>query len=145
MKHFFALISPKPSNGAVMLQSGFNSWLILITVSYTYLEMPDLGLNLTLPTLDLSPIFGPFNYHTGIEIPKLDIPQMNKVDFNRLVEGLPERVLDRPQFMPHNWPHLPEYSRWILVHSSHPLFKLSGRPVFLFDFDKLIGSLSSML
>ena len=89
--------------------------------------MPDLGLNLTLPQLDLSSLFTLFTYHTGIEIPKLDISQMNIVDFHRLVEGLPGRVLHRPEFIPHNWPYLTDFDRTVrgLFTNSHPLFKLS--------------------
>ena len=64
--------------------------------------MPELDLDLNLPQLDISSLFNKITCHTGVVIPTLDIPNMNIVDFYRLIESLPERVLDRLQFMPHN-------------------------------------------
>lgn len=53
-KHLFALMSPpKPFKDATMLECGSN-FLILISSSYIFIKMPELGLNLNLPQLDLS-------------------------------------------------------------------------------------------
>ena len=122
------LFPSKPFKEVATLKSAFKpSYFILITTSYIYINMPELGLDLTMPPLDLSSLFNKITYHTGVVIPTLDIPNMKIVDYYRFIESLPERVLDRPQFMPHNWPHHPDYIRWILglFTGNHPLFKLS--------------------
>lgn len=140
---------PKPFKDVAMLKSGFNpSFFILITTSYIYIKMSELGLDLIMPQWDLSSLFDRIPSHTGVVIPTLDIPHVKIVDFSIFANNLSERVLQGSQFVPHDWPHLSYSSRWILVHSSHPLFKLSLAGIIWLAGQRLhtlISSLSSII
>ena len=119
MSFFF---SSKPFKEVATLKSGFNpSYFILITTSYIYIQMPELGLDLTLPQLDLSSLLDNIFARNGVVIPTMDIPQMKIVDLGRLANNLSERALQGFQYVPRNWPHHSDYVRWILVHLNNPL------------------------
>lgn len=140
---------PKPFKDVDMLNSGFffngvPSFFILITTSYIYIKMPELGLDLIMPQWDLSSLFDRITSRTGVAVPTMNNSDLKIVDFSRFANNFSERALQGSQFVPHNWPHLSDYSRLILVHISHPLFKLSLAGIIWLVGQRLHALLSSL-